>query len=218
MKNNITSSFDNKYQSITEDQFTFFKVLKNEYEAAYELLNSMPNLTLTVYGGAKLDEKSMVFKEIQEIGKELSDLGWGMVSGGGPGAMKAALTGGNRGSTPTTAMKIDLSREKTDKIANIDYLFTNFAPRKYALRQSDLYMFVPGGWGTFDELFELITLQKVDKIPHKPVILYKKDFWSGMLKWLENTVLNDGLIKAEELASFVILDTPEEVINYFKNQ
>jgi uncharacterized protein (TIGR00730 family) len=201
-------------QSITEEQHYFFKVLQEEYMQAYKMLNSMPPLTFTVYGGAKLQEDSPVYKEIQEFSKELSKLGWGAASGGGPGAMKACLVGGNEGKTDTTGFKINLFREQTPSVATNDYIFENFAPRKHALRQSDIYIFVPGGWGTFDELFELITLQKVDKSPLKPVILYKKDFWAGLLKWLEVQPLKDKLIKPEELENFILLDSPKEVIDF----
>jgi uncharacterized protein (TIGR00730 family) len=199
---------------MTEDQHKFLKVIEGEYVASYELLNSMPQLTLSIYGGTKLPEEGKTYNEIVQIGHKLSDMGWGMVSGGGPGAMKAAIVGGNLGKTPTTAIKVDIKKEKSPKIAEYEYLFTNFAPRKFALRQSDVYLFVPGGFGTFDEFFEIVTLQKVDMIALKPVILYKKDFWEGMLKWLRETVLTENFITPEELDSWIILDTPEEVIQY----
>jgi uncharacterized protein (TIGR00730 family) len=206
----MTSNF----QSMTEDQYKFLKIIEGEYTASYELLNSMPHLTLSIYGGTKLPEDSKVYNEIVQIGHKLSDIGWGMVSGGGPGAMKAAIIGGNLGKTGTTAIKVDIKKEKSPKIAENEFLFTNFAPRKFALRQSDIYLFVPGGFGTFDEFFEIVTLQKVDMIPQKPVILYKKDFWEGMLKWLRDVVLTENFITPEELDSWIILDTPEEVIKY----
>jgi uncharacterized protein (TIGR00730 family) len=210
----MTSNF----QSITEDQYKFLKVIEEEYIASYELMNSMPNLTLVMYGGTKLEEDSKTYKELVSIAHTLSDKGWGMVSGGGPGAMKAAIVGGNMGKTPTTAIKVDIKKEKSPKIAEHEFLFTNFAPRKFALRQSDVYMFVPGGFGTFDEFFEIVTLQKVDMIPIKPVILYNKEFWDGMLKWLTDTVLKENFITKEELDSWIILDSPEEVIAFLDEE
>jgi uncharacterized protein (TIGR00730 family) len=208
----------NNFQSITEDQYKFLKVIEEEYIASYGLMNSMPNLTLVMYGGTKLEEDSKTYKELVSIAHTLSDKGWGMVSGGGPGAMKAAIVGGNMGKTPTTAIKVDIKKEKSPKIAEHEFLFTNFAPRKFALRQSDVYMFVPGGFGTFDEFFEIVTLQKVDMIPIKPVILYNKEFWNGMLKWLTDTVLKDNFITKEELDSWIILDSPEEVIAFLDEE
>ena len=206
----MTSNF----QSMTEDQYKFLKIIEGEYIASYDLLNSMPNLTLSIYGGTKLEEGGKTYNEIVDLGHKLSNMGWGMVSGGGPGAMKAAIVGGNLGKTETTAIKVDIKKEKSPKIAANEFLFTNFAPRKFALRQSDVYLFVPGGFGTFDEFFEIVTLQKVDMIAIKQVILYKKDFWEGMLKWLTDTVLKDNFITQEELDSWIILDTPEEVVKY----
>ncbi len=203
---------------MTEDQYKFLKVIESEYIASYDLLNSMPNLTLSIYGGTKLEEGGKTYNEIVDIGHRLSNLGWGMVSGGGPGAMKAAIVGGNLGKTGTTAIKVDIKKEKSPKIAENEFLFTNFAPRKFALRQSDVYLFVPGGFGTFDEFFEIVTLQKVDMIASKPVILYKKDFWEGMIKWLTKTVLKDNFITKEELDSWIILDTPDEVIKFLDDR
>jgi uncharacterized protein (TIGR00730 family) len=201
-------------ESLSEDQYKFLQLIEKEYIAAYKVLNFMPPLSLTVYGGAKLSEDDVTYKDTVKICHEMSVHGWSIVSGGGPGAMKAALIGGNLGKTPTTAFKIDLSRESTNKVADNEYLFSIFSPRKHALRQSDAYMFVPGGWGTFDELFELLTLQKVDKIPLKPVILYGKSFWMGLIDWLKDTALKKSLIKESELAAFLIFDTPDEVTDY----
>jgi uncharacterized protein (TIGR00730 family) len=200
----------NRTEALSEDQYKFLKQVETEYIEAYKVLNNMPPLSFTVYGGAKLSEDHKTYKDTVKICNSLSDKGWSIVSGGGPGAMKAALVGGNLGTTPTTAFKIDLARESTNKVADNEYLFQIFSPRKHALRQSDAYMFVPGGWGTFDELFELLTLQKVDKIPVKPVILYGKAFWSGLIEWLTQTALKS------ELSSFLIFDEPKEVIDFLE--
>jgi uncharacterized protein (TIGR00730 family) len=205
---------NDKHQTISEEQYRFLKIIEDEYIHAFTVLNSMPPLALTVYGGAKLKEEDKTYKDTVKIAHELSNKGWGMVSGGGPGAMKAALVGGKMGETATTAFKIDLSREATDKVADNEYLFTTFSPRKHALRQSDAYLVVPGGWGTFDELFELITLQKVDKITVKPIILYDKKFWSGLIDWIKGEVLDRGLILNKEFDSIYIMDTPAEVITF----
>jgi uncharacterized protein (TIGR00730 family) len=204
----------NNNQSLSEDQFKFLKTTEEEWIQTYYMLNKMPPLTLSVYGGAKLLESDKAYKDTVIIGEKLSNLGWGMVTGGGPGAMKAALVGGNKGKTETTAFKIDLSREVTTKVADNEFMFSNFPPRKHGLRQSDAYLVVPGGWGTFDELFEVITLQKVNKIPLKPVILYDSMFWKPLISWLKNEVLKRGLVKKEEIESIFIFDTPEEVINF----
>jgi uncharacterized protein (TIGR00730 family) len=204
----------NKHQSLSEDQFKFLKKTEEEWTQAYMILNTMPSLTLSIYGGAKLSENDKAYIDTLKIAELLSNSGWGMVTGGGPGAMKAPLIGGNLGKTETTAFKIDLSREATTKLADNEYLFTNFPPRKHALRQSDAYLVVPGGWGTFDELFEVITLQKVNKIPLKPIILYDKKFWAPLIKWLNIEVLERGLVKKEEIEAIYIMDNPEEVVNF----
>lgn len=209
-----SNTINPKLQSLSEDQFKLLQILEKEYTTAYKILNIMPSYTVTVYGGAKLKEESNIYSEIVKICTTLSKEGWGMVSGGGPGAMEAALKGGNIGGAPTTAFKIDLLREQTNSDATNEYLFTSFAPRKHALRQSDVYIFVPGGWGTFDELFELVTLQKVNKIQNKPIILYNKEYWTGILKWLKETVLKEGLITQEELESLIVMDSVEEVTSF----
>ena len=95
------------HQTTSEEQYKFLKIVENEYINAFNVLNSMPSLTLTIYGGAKLKESDKSYQDTLVFSKKLSKAGWGMVTGGGPGAMKAPLLGGKLGSTPTTAFKID---------------------------------------------------------------------------------------------------------------
>jgi uncharacterized protein (TIGR00730 family) len=206
----------NSDQTISEEQLLYFNLLSEEFNQGFIMLNNMPPLAISIYGGSKIQESDKIYSEIKNLAKELAKEGYAIATGGGPGAMKAGLVGANEAGGVSVAVKINISKEKTNSIATQEALFTNFAPRKYVLRQSDAYIFVPGGWGTFDELFEVITLQKVNKAIQKPIILFKKEFWQDMIEWLEKSSLKQGLITKEELDSLYIVDTTQEVLDILK--
>jgi uncharacterized protein (TIGR00730 family) len=208
---------NNKGQTISEEQLNYYNMIQEEYQEAFILINSMPPLMVSIYGGARIKEDSKSYQEILSLGQALAQEGYGVATGGGPGAMKAGLVGAMEANGVSVAVKISINREQTDSIAQIEQMFNNFAPRKYCLRQSDAYVFVPGGWGTFDELFEIITLQKVDKAYQKPIILFDKEFWQDMVKWLETSSLKHGLITKEELDSLFIVDSVKEVIEIIRD-
>jgi uncharacterized protein (TIGR00730 family) len=205
-------------QTISEEQFLYLQQINIEYEQAFIMLNQMPPYAVTIYGGSKIKEEDKLYKDIENLAFELAKSGYAVATGGGPGAMKAGIVGANRAGGTSVACKINITKEKSEKIATLEGMFTNFAPRKYMLRQSDAYIFVPGGWGTFDELFEVITLQKVDKTSPKPIFLYKKDFWEEMLTWLKVSSLKPGLITKEEFDSLYVVDNIEEVITIINSK
>ena len=202
----------NSKQTLTEEQFLLLESIKREYETAFKMVNSMPSLNVTIYGGSKLLPSDVYYKEIFNLANKLGSIGWSVTTGGGPGAMAAGIDGNQKSGGHPTGVKINIINESITEKNNLEYTFSNFAPRKYVLRQADAYIFVPGGWGTFDELFEVITLQKVHKASQKKIILFKSEFWNGLKNWLRDQVLLNKLITEDELESLIILDSIEEVV------
>lgn len=200
-------------QTLSEEQFNLLKVIQEEYRMGMIALNSLGIHTLTVYGGARVESSDAAYHGIERIAELLAQKGWGVVSGGGPGIMTAALDGAKRGKGAAYAFCINIPGEPPAISPDLSLVFSQFSVRKYLLRQSDAFVFAPGGLGTLDELMELLTLVKTDKYPKKPIFLYDAKFWAGYMKWFKEILLMErGVVAEDFLKLFQIVDTPEEVV------
>jgi uncharacterized protein (TIGR00730 family) len=201
-------------QTLTEDQFNLLKVIKNEYEQGMLALNSLGAHTLTVYGGSMVQPTDMAYEKVMEITEILARKGWGIASGGGPGIMTAALDGAQKGGGKAIAFCIDIPGEPPAPNIDISLVFSQFSVRKYILRQSDAFIFAPGGLGTLDELMELLTLIKTNKYPSKPVFLLDSRFWAGYMKWFEEILYNERKVIAQDfLKLFTLVDEPNQILD-----
>lgn len=192
-------------------------VIEEEYRQGMLLLNSIDK-SVTVYGGSKIPKDSSDYRDIKQIGQFFGRNGWYVITGGGPGAMAAALEGSKEVGGKTAAFRITLENlEPQIVVPDVDYQCTQFSTRKYLLRQSDVFIVVPGGFGTLDELAELLNLIKTDKYPVKHVFLFQKQFWSGLLEWLQKTVFEErGLVTPESMKSFTVVDSVEELAEHLQ--
>lgn len=207
-------NFDN-LQTLTEDQFNLLKVIQTEYKMGMLALNSLGAHTLTVYGGSMVQKTDLAYHNVLKISELLSKKGWGIASGGGPGIMTAALDGAKKGGSKAIAFCIDIPGESPAPNRDVSLVFTQFSVRKYILRQSDAFVFAPGGLGTLDELMELLTLIKTNKYPQKPLFLLDSKFWSGYMKWFEEILLNERKVVAQDfLKLFILIDKPEDIIKH----
>ena len=205
-------------QTLDESQYNLLKTLNDEYTQGFLALNSLGAHSVTFYGGAKVQPDDDAYKGVLEIAAEFAKRGWGVVSGGGPGIMEAALKGAQSVEGKAIAFKIDLSGEPITLSPDLVLMFTQFSARKYLLRQSDAFVFAPGGLGTLDELMEMLTLVKTDKFPKKPIFLYDSVFWKGYVDWFREVLLNDRkVVAADFLNLFCLVDSTQEIIdNLFK--
>lgn len=207
------TKINSKLQTLSEDQLNFLITTEREYREGMLLLNSISK-SVTIYGGARILPESEDYKNIQEIGRLFGRNGWCVVTGGGQGAMAAALQGSQEVGGQTASIRINLEGDEAQLVnADKDYLCTQFTTRKYLLRQSDVFVVVPGGYGTLDELAELLNLIKTGRYPKKHVFLFNKKFWSGFVSWIEETVFRDnGLIPANNLKIYTLVDSPKEIL------
>jgi uncharacterized protein (TIGR00730 family) len=201
-------------QSLKEDQFYLLKDIESEFKKGMLALNYLPPNSVTFYGGAKILPNTETYKKTKEIAKEFAKRGWGIISGGGPGIMSASLEGAKEGGGKSVAFRIDLENEKPlMSEPDISVLFEHFSARKYVLRQSDVFIYAPGGLGTLDELMENLTLIKTNKYPHKPIFLFDSKFWKGYVDWLQDILLTErGTIETDFKSMFKIVDEPSEII------
>ena len=206
----------NMNSSLTEAQIEYLKEVNEEYILGFQEMNKIDHKTktLTVYGSARMDESDRDYQDIEKISHHLRTHNWSVVTGGGPGIMTAALAGDHARPLDTIAYNINIKNEEEKSNADISVSFDHFPVRKYLLRQSDAFLVAPGGYGTMDELMELLTLIQTDKKIKTPVVLYNKKFWAGLIEWFEETLLQRGTIDKGSLNLFVVADTPEEVVDF----
>jgi uncharacterized protein (TIGR00730 family) len=200
-------------QTITEDQFQLIERITREYEKGMLALNSLGHHTVTVYGGSLVEASDSAYKNVEKVCELLGEKGWSVVSGGGPGIMTAALNGSKKGGGKAIAFCIDIPGEPPFNQPDVSITFQQFAPRKYLLRQSDAFIFAPGGIGTLDELMEVLTLMKTHKHPLKPVFLLDSVFWKGVTDWFETMLYKERkVINGDVKNLFHIVDTPKEIV------
>ncbi|NCT00085.1 TIGR00730 family Rossman fold protein [Candidatus Parcubacteria bacterium] len=176
--------------------------------------------SITFWGSARLPEGSEYYEKARRLGKRIGELGYTVVTGGGPGIME----GGNRGAFEAGAHSIgatiDLPFEQhTNPYVTEEIPFYFFFSRKVILGFSaEAYLYFPGGFGTFDELFEMLTLVQTKKIPSLPIILVGKDFWEPFIDVLKKQMLEKfETISEEDLSLFKILDDEDEIVEIIKN-
>ncbi|MGE4266032.1 MAG: TIGR00730 family Rossman fold protein [Deferribacterales bacterium] len=194
------------------DTWRIFKILA-EFVEGFEKLSGI-DPAVTVFGSARVKEGDAKYELAREIGRKLAAEGVSVVTGGGPGVMEAANRGAFEAGGQSIGLNIELPFEQkinpyVKKSVTFDYFFV----RKVMLvKYANAFIILPGGFGTMDEFFEAITLIQTGKIIPFPMILVGTEYWSGLLDWLKNSMLENGFIKKQDLQYIQLVDTPDEVI------
>ncbi|HKJ10479.1 MAG TPA: TIGR00730 family Rossman fold protein, partial [Gammaproteobacteria bacterium] len=151
----------------------------------------------------------------EQIAQALSDAGFSVVSGGGPGIMEAANKGAYAGKSPSIGLNIQLPHEQAgNPYQDIALHFRHFFSRKVMfVKYASAYVVLPGGFGTLDELAEILTLVQTGKTRRIPIILVGSKFWSGLVEWFKQTLVEEGTISAQDLDLFKVIDEPQEVVD-----
>jgi len=201
----------------TNDSWAIFKIM-SEFVEGYERLSKI-GPCVSIFGSARTKSDHPHYKLAEEIGYKLTQNGFGVVTGGGPGVMEAGNKGANRGEGVSVGLNIDLPFEQhynpyisPGKNLNFDYFFVR---KVMFVKYSQGFIVLPGGFGTMDELFEAITLIQTKKIGRFPIVLVNKKFWGGLLDWIKNTLLEEGNISEKDLDLFRIVDTADEAVEHF---
>ncbi|MCB1669042.1 MAG: TIGR00730 family Rossman fold protein [Pseudomonadales bacterium] len=163
---------------------------------------------VTVFGGARFTETSPYYQEAQRLGELLGIEGVPVITGGGPGIMEGANKGCFSTATNTVGLNITLPREQTSNpYQDISLEFRYFFVRKFMfVKHAVGFAIFPGGYGTMDELFEALTLVQTAKVRPFPIVLIGKDYWKGLVEWIEGTMLAQGCIEASEKRLFTVVD------------
>jgi len=199
--------------TLNEEQLSYIEEINYEYSKGFVALNSLPRNTVTFYGGGKISPESQTYKNTKELAMEFAKQGWGVVSGGGPGIMAASLEGAKQAGGQAIAFRINIAGEAPAVQGDVDVLFKHFSPRKYLLRQSDVFVYCPVGFGTLDELMENLTLIVTGKHPQKPIYLLEKSFWQDYIQWFEKILYSERKTLVDGYQNlFKIVDSKEEVM------
>lgn len=198
---------------LTRESWKIFQIMAEFVEGFERLAQIKPSVS--IFGSARTDPAHASYILAEEIAKLLSDAGFSVVSGGGPGIMEAANKGAFAGKSPSIGLNIDLPHEQTDNpYQDIPLHFRHFFSRKVMfVKYASAYVVLPGGFGTLDELAEILTLIQTGKTRRIPVILVDTEFWSGLIDWFGNTLVKAGTINAEDLDLFKVLDEPQDVVD-----
>lgn len=198
----------------TNDSWSLFKVM-SEFVNGYEKLSSI-GPCISIFGSARTKSNHPTYVLTTEIAKAVSKLGYGVITGGGPGIMEAANKGANEVGGVSVGLNINLPMEQEsnkyidkDKLIDFQYFFVR---KVMFVKYAQGFIVMPGGVGTLDELFESFTLLQTSKINKFPIILVGRDYWKGLIDWIEEKLLRQNNISPEDLKLFEVVDTVEEVI------
>ena len=199
-------------QSAAREAWRMFGIMSEFVEATDRLTRVRP--AVSFFGSARTAAGSQYYRLAEDIARTLSDAGFSVISGGGPGIMEAANKGAYAGKSPSVGLNIQLPMEqKGNPYQDISQTFRHFFVRKYMfVRFASAYVVMPGGFGTLDELLEALTLIQTRKSPRIPLILVGSAFWRGMLDWFRDRLVAEGLIGSEDLDLIQLLDEPQAVV------
>jgi len=186
----------------------------SEFVEATERLSEI-RPAVSIFGSARLAEDSPVYRQAMRIARKLSDAGFAVISGGGPGVMEAANRGAFEGRSPSVGLNIELPHEQHDNAyQDITLRFRHFFARKVAfVKYAAAYVVMPGGFGTLDELFEAMTLIQTRKGRQIPIILVGNDFWAGLLDWMRGTLVARGMIDPGDLDLMTLIDDDDAIVD-----
>jgi len=197
---------------LTRESWKIFQIMAEFVEGFERLVKISPSVS--IFGSARTDPKNPHYKLAVDIARTLSDAGFSVVSGGGPGIMEAANKGAFEGKSPSVGLNIQLPHEQTgNNFQDISLTFRHFFSRKVMfVKYASAYVVMPGGFGTLDELAEILTLVQTGKTRKIPIILVHRPFWEGLLSWIKDVMVSEGTINLEDLDLLQLIDTPEEIL------
>jgi len=199
----------------SNDSWALFKIM-SEFVEGYETLSAI-GPCISIFGSARIQEGDSNYQLTVAIAEAIALSGYGIISGGGPGIMEAANKGAQKAGGTSVGLNIELPFEQQsnpyidqDKLINFQYFFVR---KVMFVKYAQGFVVMPGGVGTLDELFEAYTLIQTDKVSKFPIILVGRDYWSGLLDWIKETILKEKNISPEDLELIELVDTKDEIMD-----
>lgn len=212
-----------KTPTITDPDLQSSRLTGHESWHAFEIMAEFVDATerlkeitpaVSIFGSARIQPDSPYYQLAEQIARRLSDAGFNVISGGGPGIMEAANKGAYGGKSASIGLNIELPHEQTENpYQDISQNFKHFFMRKVMfVKYASAYVVLPGGFGTLDELMEVITLVQTGKTLKIPIILVCEPFWRGLVDWVKTTLVNEGMISADDLDLIQVIDDPAAIV------
>lgn len=197
---------------VIQDSWRVFRIIA-EFVEGFEEMSDVGNC-VSIFGSARTTAAMPEYELAREIARKLSQHGYGIISGGGPGIMEAANRGAQEAGGLSIGLHIELRKREApnayvDKLINFRYFFIR---KMMFVKYAKAFVVMPGGLGTLDELFESITLIQTNRIRKFPVILVGSAFWNGLMEWMKNVLITQHKISDSDLSLLTICDQPEEVL------
>ncbi|MGA0430412.1 MAG: TIGR00730 family Rossman fold protein [Flavobacteriaceae bacterium] len=213
------SNIKNWVGTKANDSWALFKIM-SEFVTGYETMSAI-GPCISIFGSARTKQNTPYYELAVAIAKAITENGYGIITGGGPGIMEAANKGARLANGTSVGLNINLPFEQNinpyidiDKQMNFEYFFVR---KVMFVKYAQGFVVLPGGIGTLDELFEAFTLIQTEKILRFPIILVGSDYWRGLIDWIKDTLLNEKYISASDLDLIEIVDTVDEVIDALSN-
>ncbi len=198
------------------ESWRLFKIM-GEFVEGVELLHDL-GPAVSIFGSARVPPEDPVYKKTEKIAGLFAENDFAVITGGGGGVMEAANKGASEAGGASAGLNIHLPFEqKPNEYANVRLEFNYFFIRKVMfIKYATAYIVMPGGFGTLDELFEVVTLVQTHRVKPLPIILVESQHWEGLMDWIEARLVADKRVSEKDLSIFQILDDPGEIVDYVK--
>lgn len=214
LANALSMSADPSEKSwLARESWGLFGIMAEFIEGTEHLNSIRP--AVSIFGSARTHPDHPYYKLTEQIARQLSDAGFAVLSGGGPGIMEAANKGAFYGQSPSVGLNIKLPKEQHgNPYQDISLTYRHFFTRKYMfVKFATAYIVMPGGFGTIDELMEALTLIQTGKSRKIPVILVDSTFWSGLIDWFRKVLVAEKMISPDDIDLIQIVDEPDQIVN-----
>lgn len=221
MSNNeekIRKAFENRdWNEIkVQDSWQIFKIMA-EFVEAFEKLGKI-GPCVSIFGSARTKPNSPYYELAEEIAKKVTEHGYGVITGGGPGIMEAANKGAKTAGGKSVGLNIELPFEQSsnpyidsDKLITFDYFFVR---KLMFIKYAQGFVVLPGGFGTMDELFEALTLIQTKKIGKFPIVMAGKEYWGGMFDWIKSTLIREKMIEPSDLNLLMLAEDADHAVKH----
>ena len=211
----LNKNLDDEAHLFTTDAWRVFRIISEFVDGFETMTNIGPSVS--IFGSARIQQDSPYYKLAIDVAEHIAKKGFAIITGGGPGLMEAANKGAQMANGKSCGLGVDLPFEEDlnpfiDRKYRLNFRYF-FVRKVMFIRYAQGYVFLPGGYGTLDELFEALTLIQTNKINPFPIYLMGKEYWKGMLEWIRSTVLKEKCLNEKDLELLIITDDPEEVAN-----
>jgi len=220
MSENNSSSFSTTVpatlpsDTMSRESWKIFQIMAEFVDGFEHLSQIQPSVS--IFGSARTDSDHPYYLLTEEIARKLSDSGFSVISGGGPGIMEAANKGAYYGRSPSVGVNIKLPMEQSaNEYQNLSLSFQHFFARKVMfIKYAKAYVVMPGGFGTLDEVIEALTLIQTGKSVRMPIVMVGQKFWGGLIDWFKSTLVKEGMVSPEDLDLFILADTADDVVEH----